>query len=414
MEPRVFLARLAGTALFDPNGDQVGRIRDVVISRPSPARPPRVRGLVVEVPPKRRIFVPMGRITDISIDQVVSTGSLNIRRFQLHADEVLALSQFRNSNVRLRGTTTDHKVIDLGMDFDLKTREWAIQTVFVREFGTGFLRRTAESLVNWSELDLQPHLASISEEQHLLSQVNEMHEADAAKFLLKLEFDVRLQIAQDLEDEVLAAVLEEFPDDDRVALLQRLELSRAANVLEEMDPADAADVLSEMAPESAAAYLDLMEPTDAAGLKRLLTYGDYTAGGMMTSSPVILAANATVADALAAVRVKEVTPSLAAQVFVVRAPTETPTGKFLGVVHTQRLLREPPFTLISSVLDTEMEAVLPDATLSEVTRRFATYNLVALPVLDDAGRLIGAITADDLIDHMLPSDWREEPEVKNG
>lgn len=414
MEQRVFLARLAGTALFDPNGDQVGRIRDVVISRPSPARPPRVRGLVVEVPPKRRIFVPMGRITDISIDQVVSTGSLNIRRFQLHADEVLALSQFRNSNVRLRGTTTDHKVIDLGMDFDLKTREWAIQTVFVRESGTGFLRRTAESLVNWSELDLQPHLASISEEQHLLSQVNEMHEADAAKFLLKLEFDVRLQIAQDLEDEVLAAVLEEFPDDDRVALLQRLELSRAANVLEEMDPADAADVLSEMAPESAAAYLDLMEPTDAAGLKRLLTYGDYTAGGMMTSSPVILAANATVADALAAVRVKEVTPSLAAQVFVVRAPTETPTGKFLGVVHTQRLLREPPFTLISSVLDTEMEAVLPDATLSEVTRRFATYNLVALPVLDDAGRLIGAITADDLIDHMLPSDWREEPEVKNG
>ncbi|MFZ9751317.1 MAG: CBS domain-containing protein, partial [Candidatus Nanopelagicales bacterium] len=194
----------------------------------------------------------------------------------------------------------------------------------------------------------------------------------------------------------------------------RLETTRAANVLEEMDPADAADVLSEMSPENAATYLELMEPTDAAGLRRLLTYGDYTAGGMMTSSPVILPANATVADALAAVRVKEVTPSLAAQVFVVRAPTETPTGRFLGVVHTQRLLREPPYALISSVLDTEVDPVQPDASLTDVTKRFATYNLVALPVTDDAGRLIGAVTADDLIDHMLPSDWRDQPEVHRG
>ena len=414
MERRIFLARLAGTAIFDPNGDQVGRIRDAVISRPAALRAPRVRGLVVEVPPKRRIFLPMGRITDISAEQVVSTGTLNLRRFQLHADEVLALGQLRNQNFQVQGKQAKQKIVDLAMQLDPKTREWSITTLFVRDTTAGFMRRAAETMVDWSELILEASHASVTEEQRLLAQVNEMHEADAARFLLKLPFEIRLQIAQDLEDEVLAAVLEELPDDDRVALLQRFEVNRAANVLEEMDPADAADVLSEMTPESAATYLELMEPTDAAGLKRLLTYGDYTAGGMMTSNPVILSANATVADALAAVRVKEVTPSLAAQVFVVRAPTETPTGKFLGVVHTQRLLREPPFTLVSSVLDAEIDAVLPTATLSEVTKRFATYNLVALPVTDEAGRLIGAITADDLIDHMLPSDWRDQPEVQHG
>ena len=414
MERRIFLARLAGTAIFDPNGDQVGRIRDAVISRPVPNKAPRVRGLVVEVPPKRRIFLPMGRITDISVDQVVSTGTLNLRRFQLHADEVLALGQLRNQNYSVQGKTSKQKVVDLAMQFDSKTKEWSITTLFVRDTTAGFMRRAAESMINWSDLLLEPVHASITEEQQLLAQVNEMHEADAAKFLMQLPFEIRLQIAQDLEDEILAAVLEELPDDDRVLLLQRMEVSRAANVLEEMDPADAADVLSEMTPESAATYLDLMEPTDAAGLKRLLTYGDYTAGGMMTSNPVILPANATVADALAAVRVKEVTPSLAAQVFVVRAPTETPTGKFLGVVHTQRLLREPPFSLVSSLLDTEIDAVHPAATLNEVTKHFATYNLVALPVIDEAGRLVGAITADDLIDHMLPSDWRDQPEVTHG
>lgn len=414
MERRIFLARLAGTAIFDPSGDQVGRIRDAVISRPTALRAPRVRGLVVEVPPKRRIFLPMGRITDISAEQVVSTGTLNLRRFQLHADEVLALGQLRNQNFQVQGKQAKQKIVDLAMQLDSKTKEWSITTLFVRDTTAGFMRRASETMVDWSELILEASHVSVTEEQRLLAQVNEMHEADAARFLLKLPFEIRLQIAQDLEDEVLAAVLEELPDDDRVALLQRFEVNRAANVLEEMDPADAADVLSEMSPESAATYLELMEPTDAAGLKRLLTYGDYTAGGMMTSNPVILAASATVADALAAVRVKEVTPSLAAQVFVVRAPTETPTGKFLGVVHTQRLLREPPFTLVSSVLDAEIDAVLPTATLGEVTKRFATYNLVALPVTDEAGRLIGAITADDLIDHMLPSDWRDQPEVQHG
>ena len=414
MERRVFLAKLAGTALFDPNGDQVGRIRDAVISRPIPLKSPRVRGLVVEVPPKRRVFVPMGRITNIEADQVVSTGTINLRRFQLHADEVLALGHFRNSSYRVAKKSAPQKVVDLAMELDPKTREWAITTLFVREGGAGLLRRSNETLINWSDLVFESKLTDQSEEQRILAQVNEMHEADAAKYLLQLNFETRLQIAQDLEDGVLAAVLEELPDDDRVELLQRLETTRAANVLEEMDPADAADVLSEMSPENAATYLELMEPTDAAGLRRLLTYGDYTAGGMMTSSPVILPANATVADALAAVRVKEVTPSLAAQVFVVRAPTETPTGRFLGVVHTQRLLREPPYALISSVLDTEVDPVQPDASLTDVTKRFATYNLVALPVTDDAGRLIGAVTADDLIDHMLPSDWRDQPEVHRG
>jgi flagellar motility protein MotE (MotC chaperone)/CBS domain-containing protein/sporulation protein YlmC with PRC-barrel domain len=414
MEHRVFLARLAGTAVFDPNGDQVGRVRDAVLSRPAPLRLPRVRGLVVEVPPKRRIFVPMGRITDISDDQVVTTGTLNLRRFQLHADEVLALGQLRNSNFNVKSKPNSQKIVDMAMQLDQKAREWSITTVFVRESSSGFMRRAVETLIDWSELQIESQLATASEEQQLLAQVNEMHEADAAKFLLTLSYEVRLQIARDLADEVLAAVLEELPDDDRVALLQGLELSRAANILEEMDPADAADVLSEMSPESAAAYLNLMEPTDAAGLKQLLTYGDYTAGGMMTSNPVILPANATVADALAAVRVKAVTPALAAQVFVVRAPTETPTGRFLGIAHTQRLLREPPFTLVSSVLDTTIEAIHPAAPLSDVTRRFATYNLVALPVIDEVGRLIGAVTADDLIDHMLPSDWRDQPEVENG
>ena len=132
----------------------------------------------------------------------------------------------------------------------------------------------------------------------------------------------------------------------------------------------------------------------------------------MTTEPVVLTPDATVAEALASIRNPELPPSLASQVYVVRPPLDTPTGKYLGVAHMQRLLRESPGTLVSSVIDSEMEPVGPSTTLAQVTKYFATYNLVALPVVDNENRLLGAVTVDDVIDHMLPDDWRDQDSVE--
>jgi CBS domain-containing protein len=414
MDQRVFLARLAGTSVFDPNGDRVGRVRDAVISRPSSNKSPRVRGLVVELPPKRKIFIPLSRIIEISAEQVVSTGVLNMRRLQLHSDEILGLADLRNTTIAIQNNPIKQKIVDLAMGYDTKSKEWSITSVFVKGINSNFMRRTDNTLVPWSEVKFGDKLNSSTEAENIALQISQMRAADAAKHLLTLNTELRWSVSQDLDDETLAGVIEELPEDDRVALIGRLEETRAVDVLEEMDPDDAADLLSELPPETAATYLELMEPGDAEDLRRLLTYGDYTAGGMMSSDPVVLAPDATVAQALAAVREEEISPAMASQVFVVRPPTDTPTGRFLGVAHIQRLLRETPFTAISAVIDTDLAPVSPGATLSEVTRLFATYNLVALPVTDDAGRLVGAITADDLIDHMLPENWRELKEGANG
>jgi len=121
---------------------------------------------------------------------------------------------------------------------------------------------------------------------------------------------------------------------------------------------------------------------------------------------VILPPDATVADALARVREAELTPALACMVYVCRAPLETPTGRFVGAVHIQRLLREPPSTLVSGLIDTELEPLQDNANLHAVSRYFATYNLVNAPVIDGQHRLIGAVTVDDVLDHVLPPDWR--------
>ena len=164
-----------------------------------------------------------------------------------------------------------------------------------------------------------------------------------------------------LDDERLADVLEELPEDDQVEILAMLAGERAADVLEAMAPDDAADLLGELPPDEAERLLGLMEPDEAGPVRRLLTYSENTAGGMMTSEPVILSPDATVAEALARVRDPEISPALAAQVYVCRPPTETPTGKYLGIAHIQRLLREPPSALVSGIVDTQIDPLSPDA-----------------------------------------------------
>jgi Mg/Co/Ni transporter MgtE len=151
-----------------------------------------------------------------------------------------------------------------------------------------------------------------------------------------------------------------------------------------------------------------MEPEDAEDVLRLMTYEDYSAGGMMTTEPIVLTADSTVADALAAVRQKEISPALASQIYICRQPVETPTGRFIGVVHYQRLLREPPSTLLGSIVDTDSKATNPDATLHEVSSHLASYNMLSLPVVDANERLLGAVTVDDVLDHLLPENWRHD------
>jgi Mg/Co/Ni transporter MgtE len=174
-----------------------------------------------------------------------------------------------------------------------------------------------------------------------------------------------------------------------------------------MDPDDAADLLAELPKSEQTLLLDLMEPDEAAPVRQLMDYRPGTAGSVMTSEPVILPPDATVAEALARIREPELSPVVAAQVFVARAPSATPSGKYLGMVHFQRLLREPPSSILGGLIDDDIEPLRPEADLEEITKRMATYDMVAMPVVDSARRLVGAVTVDDVLDHSLPRDWRD-------
>ncbi|MFG3600453.1 magnesium transporter MgtE N-terminal domain-containing protein [Micromonospora chersina] len=403
---RVYIARLAGVAVFDPNGDQVGRVRDAVARMRPTQRPPEVVGLVAEMPMRRRIFLSINRITSIDADAVVlGSGTLNLRRFEKRPNELLVLQELLDRRVQL-DTGQAGSVVDVAMECS-RGGEWALTRVAVREQTSRLARRGHLHQVEWDRVRGLGTLGENRGTANLLAVLEDMRPADLANALQDLPDARRNEVAAALDDERLADVLGELPEHDQVEILAALDRERAADVLEEMDPDDAADLLNELPPPEQDVLLDLMEPDEATPVRQLLRYASGTAGSVMTSEPVILPPDATVAEALARIREPQLSPAVAAQVFVTRAPLTTPTGRYLGMVHFQALLREPPADLLGGVVVNDIDPLRPTTPLPEITRRMATYDLVAMPVVDRSMRLVGAVTVDDVLDHSLPRDWRD-------
>ncbi len=403
----VFVSRLQGLPVLDATGDPLGKVRDVVIQLRTAKRAPRVKGLVVELFARKRIFVPIARVRSIDITQVAIQGQVDTRRFQRRDAETLVIESLFDRTIE-RPNGRRAAIYDVSIK-PVRAMEWEVADVALRELTTGSRfrlgSRGATSIHRWSEVpDLL--LSSTQETDHLLAQLVDMKPADVARELHDMEPERRQAVVRALDDTQLAEAMEELPEDEQIALLSALEVERAADVLEEMDADDAADIIKGLPSLMAEDLLQRMEPEEAADVRGLLIYADYTAGGMMTPEPVILATDATVADALARVRNEELSPALASMVFVCRPPLDIPSGRYVGAVHTQRLLREPPSTLVSALVDQGLEPLNPSSPTAEVSRFFATYNLVVAPVVNADKQLVGAVAVDDLIDHMLPEDWR--------
>lgn len=412
---RVYAARLAGMVVLGPDGESLGRVRDVVISISIVRQQPRVLGLVVELLTRRRIFVPILRVTAIEPNAVtLTTANVSLRRFVQRPGEVLVLGQVLDTRVRVNDPEqeqlagVDVAVVDLGIE-QTRTRDWMVTRVAVRSLRR-LGRRSAVVVVEWQNVvGLTPSGLAMPGQgvAQLLHQFEGQRPIEVADALRDLPAKRRTELIKALDDERLADILQELPEDDQNELLKQLDTERAADVLEAMDPDDAADLLGVMNPTEAELLLRRMDPEESESVRRLLSHSPDTAGGLMTSDPVVLAPDTTVAEALARVRDPDLTPALASLVFVVRPPTATPTGRYLGCVHTQALLREPPANLVSGIVDNDLPRLSPGTPLGAVTRYLAAYNLVCGPVVDEQSHLLGAVTVDDVLDHLLPDDWRE-------
>jgi CBS domain-containing protein len=392
----VYVSRVTRLPLVGADGADVGHVVDVVLDLGG--RPPRVNGFVVAVG-RRRVFVGAGRVGEIETDGVrLRRGSVNLRQFELRAGERLVQGELVGRRVR------GDKVVDVGITPAPEPFAWEVATIALASSRSLTGRRRTPEVIDWSEAgELFADDRSIDRQAAALES---LHPAEMAAALRNLPLSRRRVLAAALEDDRLADVLEELSEDDQVRLVEGLDQERLARVLDEMEADDAADLLGEFSASRQAELLGAMDPEEAEPVRRLLGYEPDTAGGLMTPEPVILAPHATVAEALARIRDPDLPVPLAAQVFVCMPPLETPTGRFQGVVGVQRLLREAPGKPLARCLDEEWDPIAADASEREVAERLAAYDVVALPVTDPAKRLVGAVTIDDVLDRMLPADWR--------
>ncbi|ALC05526.1 Mg/Co/Ni transporter MgtE [Corynebacterium deserti GIMN1.010] len=399
-----------------PDTDAIGRVRDVVVNIRPNGQDSRALGLVVElVNNKRRIFVPMLRIAAIEPkDITLVTGSVSLRTFRVRTGELQVMGDIVGAKVHTDDPELDHlhgravEIADVELELS-RTRDWVISRIAVFGERPKFGRRPVLHTVPWNNVHgiTAGGVGESNFTAELIAGFEDMRPADVAKQLYHLPTAQRTEVTEELDDEKLADILQELSEDRQAELIEELDIERAADVLEEMDPDDAADLLGELPNDKADVLLELMDPEESAPVRRLMVFSPDTVGALMTPEPLIMDPSTTVAEALAMARNPDLPTSLASLIFVVRPPTATPTGKYLGCVHLQKLLREPPSSLIGGILDPDLPPLYANDTQETAARFFATYNLVCGPVLDENRHLIGAVAVDDLLDHMLPEDWRD-------
>jgi Mg/Co/Ni transporter MgtE len=413
---RVYVARLARMLVLGPLGENFGRVRDVVINISIVRQQPRVLGLIVDLATRRSIFIPILRVAAIEPNAVtLNTGNVSLRHFEQRPGEVLVIGQVLDTAVKVNDPELpelaglDVVVTDLGIE-QTRTRDWMVSRVAVRS-QRRLGRRGPVHVVDWQSVQgLTPSALALPGQgvAQLLEQFDGRKAVDVADAVRALPSKRRYEVLNAFDDERLADILQELPELEQADALSQMGTERAADVLEEMDPDDAADLLAVLNPTDAEMLLTRMDPGESDPVRRLLTHSPDTAGGLMTSDPVVLTPDTSVAEALARVRDPDLTAALSSMVFVARPPTATPTGRYLGCVSLQQLLREAPAALVGGVVDTDLLTLAPETPLAAVTRYFAAYNLVCGPVVDDQSHLLGAVTVDDLLDHLLPHDWRAD------
>jgi len=393
----IYAYRIMRLPLLDAGGAPIGKIDDIIVVPGRGSEAPRVLGFVASSQ-RRRIFITAARVASLDNTGVrLKSYDIDLNPFRLREGErLLAADVFDKKH-------GDETVVDVALQHHGgHNPSWSVTKVRLAKRGA-LLARPTFRLVEWT--DLAALFAPATPVAAEAARLRNMHPSDVATFIASLPIEQRRTIAAAMDDERLADVLEELPEDEQLKLIEDLDLDRLNSVFDEMEFDDLADLLGKMGSEQRTQVLESMDEDDADTMRQLLSWPEGTAGALMTPDVIVLSPEATVAEALAHVRDPERHASIAAQVFVTHGPHEPPTGGYMGVVHFQRLLREPPQTKLKDCMQHE-PTIPPTMTEREVMLRLATYNLLSVAIVDAGNHLLGAITVDDVLDRALPGDWR--------
>jgi magnesium transporter len=409
----LYLSQAIGKPVRDQNGEPIGKVADLIVAVGE--RYPPVTGLVISTN-RRKIFLPWSSVASLDADgALIRTRTIDIGKFRQRPNEILLKQDLMDKQI----VDIDGRRIVRVNDLSLDIVEGSLRLVAVDVGAAGLMRRLGvegpfrilarnvgrrvpERYIDWEDVDpLESSIASVKlRVPH--AGLAELHPADLASIIDQLTPKDRAGILASLDDEAVADAMEEMEPDTQVEVLQDLLPERAADILEEMSPDDAADLVADLSEQARQEILALMEKNEAEEVQELLQYPEESAGAIMTTE--FIAIPATLSAAQAIERLRELEPDAETIYYVYVVDDD---DRLVGVLSLRDLIVARPDMPIGEVMIKEPVAVGVLSNQDDVAAVVARYNLLAVPVVDDDGKLEGIVTVDDAMDAILPTAWKK-------
>lgn len=404
----LFLSEVIKKPVFDPKGEITGRVKDIIVVKGDPL--PKVSSIIIER--KNQLFsIPWENI-NLFNKRIIST-HLNTEAIQPYMpgeEDLLGVRDIldkqivdangakvvRVNDIKLEGY--DGEAILIAVDVGMRG---ILRRLGIERGSEGFLRlfqtHIPYNMISWNYIQpLKPKLKTIALTVPR-QMVSELHPADIAEIISKVSREEGAHLFKDLDIETAAEALSELKPEMQADIINAMDAEKAADIIEEMPPDEAADVLSDLPAEKAKEILEHIEKEEAEDIQELLGHEKDTAGGLMTTEFIAYSPNLTIKEALENFKKDAEDIETVYYIYVVDE-----NEKLIGVASLRELLVAEQESQLSEIMETKLKTVTPDADEMIVAEIISKYNIVALPVVDSNGILLGIVTIDDIIDRILP------------
>lgn len=421
----IYLSQLMGNPVYAADGEKIGTVSDLGIATGEVF--PRVTSLAFKGPGRTPFMISWRKYVDTYDEKEIhlKVPAVEIRFSYLQPDEVLIARDILNKQiVDTRGMrvvrVNDLKLSDtsstqlrlLGAEVGargiLRSLSPALEHVALKVART-FGHPIPERIIAWSYMDLVERDLSNVKLSVSHKTLDDMHPADIADIIERLDPRLRGQVFAQLDDEQRAGAMAEFDDDAMAAeLMGGMNEREASRMLSEMDPDDAAELVSELDYDKAEKLLRLMGVQEQRAIRQLLGYREDTAVRIMTSEFAALPEDKTAADAVELLRGLDEDFESVRYVYL-----SDEDNKLSGVVTLNALIVAEPETPLADICTREVITASPEDDQEDVAEDIAKYNLLAMPVVADDGHLLGIVTVDDALD-VLEEEHAEDLQIAGG
>jgi CBS domain-containing protein len=404
----VFVSEILNKPVLDPKGEEIGKVKDIVVVKGEPL--PKISSLILE---KKRIYLLLPwQELNIFNKRIMSakTYADNLSRYNFDEKDLLIVRDIfdkqivdangakvvRVNDVKLEGYNNEAVLIAVDVGMRGIMRRLGIERSG-EDFMRLFNRHLPYNLISWNYIQpLEPKLTQISLKipRQLLS---ELHPADLAEIISQISHKEGATFFKGLDVETAAEALSELEPDVQAAIITTMDSEKAADIIEEMPPDEAADVLSDLPAEKAKEILENIEKEEAEDIQELLSHKEDTAGGLMTNEFIAYNQNLTVKETIEKFRKDAEDIETVYYIYVL-----DDDEKLCGVISLRELLLADSSAKLSDIMETKLKTVTPEIDEDTVSEIISKYNLVALPVIDEEGHLLGIVTVDDILDRIIP------------